>query len=403
MSLIKKIKNYFHKKNRIKKLSTLLTNNQVDQMFSKDKNRLKTIVFVATSIPEFDKDSGANRFYELVKIFIELDYKTVICTENTGFENPYLKQYQNLGAIVYFDNSMSDNYLDFLKKYISKSEIVWYYGPNAFMKYHRKIKKVLPKSKIVYDMVDIHHLRIKRAIELEATRISNKKRFKKYFEIETTFSKNADWIITISDEEKEFMTKYIPSEKLITISNIHYIKVNKSKTLLFNNRNDLLFIGSSHSPNIDSVYYLYKEIMPIVWEKLPQLKVNSIGNLNEIITDIVDDRMVFHGYVSDIEPFFITNKFMIAPLRYGAGVKGKIGQAFEYYLPVISTDIGVEGMNLIHNQNALIANSTTDFANEIINLYQNEVLWQKLQDNSEKSLYPFSVERVKKIINENFK
>jgi O-antigen biosynthesis protein len=403
MSLIKKIKNYFHKKNRIKKLSTLLTNNQVDQMFSKDKNRLKTIVFVATSIPEFDKDSGANRFYELVKIFIELDYKTVICTENTSFENPYLKQYQNLGAIVYFDNSMSDNYLDFLKKYISKSEIVWYYGPNAFMKYHRKIKKVLPKSKIVYDMVDIHHLRIKRAMELEPTRISNKKRFKKYFEIETTFSKNADWIITISDEEKEFMTKYIPSEKLITISNIHYIKVNKSKTLLFNNRNDLLFIGSSHSPNIDGVYYLYKAIMPIVWKKLPQLKVNIIGNLNEIITDIDDERMVFHGFVPDIEFFFISSKFMIAPLRYGAGVKGKIGQAFEYYLPVISTDIGAEGMNLVHNQNALIANNATDFANEIINLYQNEVLWHKLQDNSENSLYPFSIERVKNIINENFK
>ncbi len=400
MSLVKKIKNYFNKKNSVNKLKKILTSSQIDVVFNKDKHKLKTIVFIATSIPEFDKDSGANRFYELIKTYIQLDFRTIICTENSSFENQYLEHYQNLGAVVYFDHSMSDNYLNFLKKNASKSEIVWYYGPNAFMKYHQKIKKVLPKSKIVYDMVDIHHLRIKRAMELEPNRISNKKRYKKYFEIETKFSKKADWVITISDEEKEFMTKYIPSEKLITVSNIHYIKINKNKTLPFIDRKDMLFIGSSHSPNIDSIYYLYKEIMPLVWEKLPEIKVNIIGNLNEIITDIVDDKMVFHGFVSDIVPFFITNKFMIAPLRYGAGVKGKIGQAFEYYLPVISTDIGVEGMNLIHNKNALIANNAIDFANEILKLYEDEVLWKKLQDNSENSLEPFSVERVKKIINE---
>ena len=69
---------------------------------------------------------------------------------------------------------------------------------------------------------------------------------------------------------------------------------------------------------------------------------------------------------------------MIAPLRYGAGVKGKIGQAFEYYLPVITTDIGAEGMNLTNNHHAIITNDSTEFANKIIELYENEELWKKL-------------------------
>lgn len=402
MSLFKKIKYFFGKRKRLDKLKSILTSNQIDDLFSKNKHKSRTIVFVTSSIPEFDKDAGANRFYELIKIFIELNFRVVICTENASFENTYLQQYNDLGAIVYFENSITKDYIHFIKNYIIDTKMIWYYGPNAFKKYHQKIKKILPNGKIIYDMVDIHHLRYKRAMELEPDKLSNKKRFKKYYQIETKLSKNADWVITISDAEKEFMTQYLPSEKMITVSLIHYIKIDKNKTLPYSDRSDLLFIGSSHAPNIDSVYYIYNEIMPIVWKKIPSLKVNIIGSLKEIIKDIVDDKIIFHGFVADIEPFFISNKFMIAPLRYGAGVKGKIGQAFEYFLPVISTDIGAEGMNLVHNQNALIANNATDFANEIINLYQNEVLWHKLQDNSENSLYPFSVERVKNIVNENF-
>ncbi|HBK82940.1 MAG TPA: glycosyltransferase, partial [Flavobacterium sp.] len=158
------------------------------------------------------------------------------------------------------------------------------------------------------------------------------------------------------------------------------------------------FIGSSHTPNIDALYYLYEKIMPIVWNKLPDLKVEILGNLKEQILDINNPNMIFHGYVPEIESYFNEAKFMVAPLRYGAGVKGKIGQSFEYYLPLITTEIGAEGMFLKHNKNALIVNNEEDFAHEIINLYENKELWEKLQSNSEDSLKPFSIEILKETI-----
>ena len=89
---------------------------------------------------------------------------------------------------------------------------------------------------------------------------------------------------------------------------------------------------------------------------------------------------------------------MIAPLRYGAGVKGKVGQAFEYYLPVVTTSIGAEGMFLENDINAIIVDNATDFANKIIEVYNQSEIWEKLSKNSELSLYPFSKEKLEKTI-----
>jgi glycosyltransferase involved in cell wall biosynthesis len=86
---------------------------------------------------------------------------------------------------------------------------------------------------------------------------------------------------------------------------------------------------------------------------------------------------------------------MVAPLRSGAGVKGKIGQAFEYFLPVITSKIGAEGMELIDNSNAILAESAEEFAASILSLYTDKLLWTHLQSNSEKSLEPFSKEKLK--------
>jgi glycosyltransferase involved in cell wall biosynthesis len=89
---------------------------------------------------------------------------------------------------------------------------------------------------------------------------------------------------------------------------------------------------------------------------------------------------------------------MVAPLRYGAGVKGKIGQSFEYFLPLVTTSIGIEGMKIKDNENAFVADSADEFAAKIVQLYTNKEIWTRFHENSEKSLIPFSKEKLKKQI-----
>lgn len=396
MGIFKKIKLYCEKKD--------IVNNQSDNSipnFHTYNPEYKTIVFVNGSMPTHDKDSGSNRLKEIILAFKEKKFNCIICTKNAYRTNPYIQYYGDLGIIVYVETNQYGSYFEFIKS-IPKVDYIWYYSPDTLKDNFKKISKIIPKTKSIFDMVDIHFLRYKRAIELEPTRISLRKRYKKYFAIETQLAQKVDYIIAISDVEKEIMKDYYAIDKLITISNIHYPKIEKHKVLSFKDRRDLLFIGSTHSPNIDALFYLCNEIMPLVWEKMPHIKINVIGNVKDKISEIKHPNFIFHGYVPDIVDFFISNKMMIAPLRFGAGVKGKIGQAFEYYLPVITTSIGAEGMKLVNEKNALIEDKKEDFAKAILNLYSDEELWNKLQNNSEDSLSSFSLENLHNIINKYF-
>lgn len=392
MGFIKKNKNYFKKKKQIKVLNTQSIPN-----FEAINNENKTIVFISGAMPTHDKDSGSNRLLEIILAFKKLNYNCIICVENVFEDDIYVQFYKQLGVTVYVESLQFNSYKSFLKS-VNSIDYIWYYGPNTLKNYLNKVSKFLPKAKSIFDMVDIHFLRYKRAIELNPTRISLKKRFRKYFTIETQLAKKVDFVIAISDKEKTFMSDYLPKNEIITISNVHYPKVKQEDIPSFDNRENLLFIGSAHTPNIDAVHYLYDEIMPLVWDKLPNVKVQIIGSVDKEINTISNKNIEFLGFVENVEPYFLNSKLMIAPLRYGAGVKGKVGQAFEYYLPVVTTSIGAEGMFLENDINAIIVDNATDFANKIIEVYNQSEIWEKLSKNSELSLYPFSKEKLEKTI-----
>jgi GT2 family glycosyltransferase/ssDNA-binding Zn-finger/Zn-ribbon topoisomerase 1 len=356
----------------------------------------KSIVFFTGMIPEYDKDSGSNRLKELIIGYLDLNYHVTLICEHVYSENSYIYFYQKLGVNVFYEHK---KYTGGFEKYLINQKIdaniVWFYGPRTFENCYNVVKKIMSNAKLVYDMIDIHHLRYQRSFELEPEKKIFKKKYKKYKKIECKASNLADYVITISEFEEDYMKSYCDPKKLVTVSNIHYTKVDKKTIPPFEERNDIIFIGSTHTPNIDALYFLYTEIMPIVWKQIPDLRVNIIGSVNTAITDINHPNFVFHGYVHCIESFFKSNLIMVAPLRYGAGVKGKIGQAFEYYLPVITSSIGAEGMNLKNKENALIEDSKEGFANAILTLHSNKVLWKTLQSKSEDSLHPFSRAKLK--------
>lgn len=141
--------------------------------------------------------------------------------------------------------------------------------------------------------------------------------------------------------------------------------------------------------------------MPLVWKQNPDIKVYIVGgNAPEEITTLDSERFTILGYQKEIDNLFTSAKAMVAPLRYGAGVKGKIGQALEYQLPVISTKIGVEGMKLTPNIHALVAEISDPeaFANYILDIYSNEKKWIELYEGSKDGLQYFSTENQEKNI-----
>jgi len=388
MGIIKKIKKHFRRKEKLKTLGTL----EIASITSFDPSK-KTILFTSRDFPTHDKDSGSNRLKEIILIYKSLDYNCILFAPDMFEDDLYVKFYTEQNIIVFVENAKFPNIYDFAGS-LKKIDFVWFNGPLALNLFYQKMKTVLPHAKYIYDMVDIHFLRFKRAIEIEPNRISLKKNYKHFFRLETVVAPKLDYIIAISDKEKEIMSRYADKNKIITISNIHYPKIDISERKNFTASKGILFIGSIHEPNIDAVKFLYDKIMPLVWNTNPELEVSIIGNVADKLDVKQYPKFKFLGFVESIEDQFITSKLMVAPLRFGAGVKGKIGQAFEYFLPVVTTDIGAEGMQLVNEKNVLIANEEKSFAEAIIRLNNDEDLWNTLSKNSIDSLKPFSIKAV---------
>ena len=114
-------------------------------------------------------------------------------------------------------------------------------------------------------------------------------------------------------------------------------------------------------------------------EHLPGVKTVIVGSMVPApIKALATDDFIVAGYVPDVAPYFCGSRVSISPLRYGAGVKGKVNLAMSYGLPVVATPPSVEGMHLVPGEDVLVADDAEAFAAAIARIYRDEALWEKL-------------------------
>lgn len=380
---------------------------KLDQIKSTTKNeRLielnenKFIVFYNGQTPAADTNSGEARLTEIIKAYKRNNYHILLFSSRCQIKNARNEIFQRMGVNVFYETKIYHNAQRFFRKYEKLPALHWFYGPDIFIK-HKHIAKSKSSSEVlIYDMVDIHHLRYKRAYETNQNNSGYKRKYQQYLKRESLCLKEADITIAISEEEKRYVKDHFSTKNIEVISNIHYPRIDKEKIPSFEHREGILFIGSTHHPNVDAVSFLIEDIMPKIWEKNPTISVQIIGNINQLFPKSSHPKIQFLGYVPDITDYFLYSKLLVAPLRYGAGVKGKVGQAFEYFLPVVSTSVGAEGMKLKDGESALVADDPLQFAKKIIEVYENKNTWGRLSDQSEKNLRPFSLEHLQHKIKE---
>jgi glycosyltransferase involved in cell wall biosynthesis len=123
-------------------------------------------------------------------------------------------------------------------------------------------------------------------------------------------------------------------------------------------------------------------IYPLVSEHLRDAKFYIVGDKAppEIVA-LATERIIVAGLQRDVRPFFDSVKLSVAPLRFGAGVKGKINQSMAFGVPVVATSLAVEGMELANGEDILVADEPEDFARRLIELYESEELWKRLSEN----------------------
>ena len=132
----------------------------------------------------------------------------------------------------------------------------------------------------------------------------------------------------------------------------------------------------------DAVLWFCREIFLLVSVERPELRLMVIGaDPPPEVRDLAAANVRILGYVPDVAPFFDSCRLSVAPLRYGAGVKGKINQSLAFGLPVVATRRAVEGMFLEDGESVLIADEPMEFAAAVLRLYTDHFLWKRLSRN----------------------
>ena len=338
----------------------------------------KNILAIDHHVPMPDRDSGSLRMFQILKLLHELGHRVTFVPDNLADIPPYTAELQKRGI-----NVVHHPYLKKVRDYLiahgSEFDVVVLSRCQFARKHVGDVRLYAPQSRIIFDTVDLHFLREEREAGLTGDPETRRKAQEtKQWEYDLIDQSDETWVV--SSTEQRLLQKEWPDKSFQLVSNI--VDVPGSNTP-FAVRRDWLFIGSfQHPPNIDAVLFFLKEIYPLVCEHLGDEKFYIIGDkVPPEIVALATEKIIVAGLQRDVRPFFESVRLSVAPLRYGAGVKGKINQSMGFGVPVVATSVATEGAKLNNREEILVADTPEDFARAMIELYESEDLWNRLSKN----------------------
>ena len=374
-----------NQKKLAQKWKSFLDNRNMDSsenaLIERNRKKGANILYIDHYIPEYDKDSGSLDAFYILSILSALDHKVTFWPENHQKTEPYATELQQKGIEVMYNQR---NFESFLKERGWLYHICFISRPYTARKHIDLLRKHTPQCKIVYNTVDLHFLQKSREAQLKKDQ-SMLRKSKELKKTEMEIIRKSDIVIAISELEAKLIQKEEPSKRIAVIPPF---RIADDKTIPFEERKDMLFLGGfQHPPNVDSLEYLIEDILPKIKKELPGVILYVIGsNTNQKIIELCSKNtdVVLLGHIQDLDSYLRKVRMLLAPLRFGAGVKGKIIQSLAYGLPVVTTSIGSEGISNEDSDILNIANKEEIFAEKAIALYENKDLWTKMSINGKK-------------------
>jgi GT2 family glycosyltransferase len=331
------------------------------------------IVVFDERVPSPDRDAGSLRMFLILKTLAEWCQVVFV-----PFNRPQSADYE---SALWKEGIETADAVDYRRLLRDKQVVAAIISrPSMAGVFIHRIRRVNPRVKIIFDTVDLHFVRFQREYEINGDPKArmNAERYRK---LERDFARASDLVWCASAEDKEVMMREVPERQIALVPTIHELR-ESGKT--FAAREDLLFIGNlAHRPNEDAVLFFMKEVYPQIRELLPNVRLDIIGdNPSPAIAAYDSDDARVRGYVPDVEPYLRERRVFVAPLRFGAGIKGKVGEAMAHGIPVVTTSIGAEGFGLTHRLDVMIADDPQFFANAVAELYSQQELWETIARNA---------------------
>ncbi len=348
--------------------------------FERERKVSKRVLVIDATAPTPDQDAGSVTTVKVMEVFQALDYKvTYIPLDNWLYQPRYIDPLLRRGIECVY--APFHHRLDaYLKENGHLFDVVHIFRFNVMQDAISAIKKHCPQAQIVFNNMDLHYLRVERQAGVENSDLL-RATAKSLKTTELAVMEKADVVCVPSTVEKALLEAESKLTKPVAVMPF-MIDLPERASGFGPPRRDILFLGGyGHSPNIDAAVWMAQEIWPLIRHRMVGSRLVLAGaNPTPEVLGLAASDILVPGRVDDLGPLFASASVFVAPLRYGAGVKGKIYSAFGAGVPVVSTAIGVEGMNLTEGVHALIADEPAAFADAVLGLASDQQRWSDITE-----------------------
>lgn len=341
----------------------------------------KTLLVIGIVWPEPKSSAAGGRMLQLISIFKELDYNIVFASASQEGEFSFpLKDIDVEKENILLNDNSFDDFVSELSP-----DIVLF---DRFMieeQFGWRVSKSCPNALKILDTEDLHSLRFGRQKASKENReFGSLDLFSDISKREMASILRCDVSLMVSEFEINLLNEQFKIDESLS----YYLPIFAEKELnqiTFENRKDFVFIGNFlHEPNWNSVLYLKETIWPLIHKQLPDVKLKIYGAYpSQKVLQLHNPKTNFliEGRAKNASEIISDAKIMLAPLRFGAGIKGKLLEAMQYGTPSITTSIGAESMHDESAWNGFIEDNPQEFANKAVQLYNDKKLWNNCQEN----------------------
>jgi GT2 family glycosyltransferase/ubiquinone/menaquinone biosynthesis C-methylase UbiE len=334
------------------------------------------VLVVDHRVPTWDRDSGSLRMRGMLEALHDLGCQVTFLPVNALAAQPYTSELQRIGIEVLYGIDLRAA----LRRIGPGLSLAILSRPQFAKEWLKQVHQYAPQAPVVFDTVDLHWLREARRAALTAGNGAGLSRgVSAMRERELGLVRATDATLVVTEEERAHVISDVPEALVQVVPNVHEPRQSVPGP---EGRRGVLFVGGfEHPPNVHGALVLVREVMPIVWRELGDVPVTIVGadapaEVEQLASELVHVR----GWVPDLDPVLDSARMLLAPLTYGAGLKGKVTQALAVGLPVLTTPIGAEGLDAVDGEHMLIGDSPAGMAQRAVRLLCDDALWRRLSN-----------------------
>jgi glycosyltransferase involved in cell wall biosynthesis len=339
--------------------------------------RQPTALVVDRIYPRADRDSGSLSILSHVRLLAELGFRVVFVAVKEFASAPPGRAALEAAGVTCAGAERYASIEALLEAEGRGIAVCVLCRVGAGGRYIEAVPRACPAAKVIFNPVDLHWLRFQRAAELVGDPAAMK-RAVALKRRELALVRQSDASVVVSDVEKRILEDAVAGAR---VWHLPLIRECAGRAAPFESRSGIGFIGNfGHAPNVDAVRHFLSTIWPLVRKRLPRVRLFIVGPSLPEEFQGRNDGVDAIGHVPDLAPVLARMRLTVAPLRYGAGAKGKVVSSLAHGVPCVVSEIGAEGMELVDGRHVLIGCDPGHFADQIVRLHEDAALWRSLSD-----------------------